>query len=155
MRNVSSHSLALEQWHAKLRCFSLRQWETNPPHPLSLCMQSHTQTQTHTTHPAPISHWRVIHDQCETRDEWWELLPQSNREMMTKDHQAWRREEVVMKREPQMNERQGNVPQSHGEERCDRFGFSHELTLLNKMAERERGGGQKVGYAQIPSSSSC
>ena len=43
-----------------------------------------------------------------------------------------------------------------GHERCDGIGFSYTLTLLNKMAEREReGGGQKVGYAQIPSSSSC
>lgn len=50
------------------------------------------------------------------------------------------------------------MPQStDGEERCDGFGFSYALTLLNEMAERERegGGGQKVGYAQIPSSSSC
>lgn len=40
--------------------------------------------------------------------------------------------------------------------KIDVCGFGlYELTLLKKMAVRERGGGQQVGYAQIPSSSSC
>ena len=45
----------------------------------------------------------------------------------------------MKKRKPQMNGSQVNMPQSNDEERFDRSGFSHELTLLNKMAERERG----------------
>ena len=46
-----------------------------------------------------------------------------------------------------------NMQWINDEERWGREGL-YELTLLNKMAVRERGGGQKYGYAQIPSSSS-
>ena len=43
--------------------------------------------------------------------------------------------------------------QGGGEEWTDDW-RSFMLTLLNKLAERERGGGHRVGYAQIPTSSS-
>lgn len=59
-----------------------------------------------------------------------------------------------LKMKATMKRRRVNMPQSNDEEKCGGFGL-YELTLLNKMAVRERGGGQKVGYAQIPSSSSC
>ena len=46
------------------------------------------------------------------------------------------------------------MPQStHKEERCDGFGFSYALTLLNKMAEREReegGGGKRLAMPKYP-----
>lgn len=66
-----------------------------------------------------------------------------------------KREMAYDEKKTTMNGRRANMPQSNDDERCDGSGFSYELTLLNKMAESERGGGQKVGYAQIPSSSSC
>lgn len=34
-----------------------------------------------------------------------------------------------------------NMPRINDEERCDTSGFTYKLTLLNKMSERERGGG--------------
>jgi len=43
-----------------------------------------------------------------------------------------------------------NMPRSKDEEKGDRSGFSYELTLLNKMAERERGEGKRLATPKYP-----